>query len=174
MNTGASKVALICLLTLPPLSFAETKDEQAAKIRTVIESITVMVDLRRFDLLDQFYADKITADYSSLWGTEPRELAREEIGNAWAGFIPGFDTTRHEITNIKVRIDGQYASAKADVTASHWLDDESWIIGGVYSFELEKVSSDWVVSYWRFDLETESGDRSLVDIAEARAQEIVD
>jgi hypothetical protein len=164
---------MLSLLTVPALSRAQTSDEQIARIQTVIQSITVCVDLRRFDLLDRFYAEEVVADYSSLWGTEPRKLTGSEVGATWAGFIPGFDTTRHEISNIEVHISGRNAnaSASADVIASHWLDDETWIIRGAYLFELAKRSNDWVVSGWKFVLESESGDRSLVDVAEARASQ---
>lgn len=144
-------------------------DEQAARIQTVLQSITICVDLGRFDLLDRFYAEEVTADYSSLWGTAPRKLTRSEVGPAWAGFIPGFDTTRHALSNIVVRVEGSKATAHADVVASHWLDGETWEIRGKYFFELEKGSTDWVVKTWRFVLASESGDRSLVDVAEARA-----
>ena len=160
---------MLFLLLAPALSSAQNLDEQTARVQNVVQSITVSVDLRRFDLLESFYAEQVVADYSSLWGTEPRRLARSEIAAAWAVFIPGFDTTRHEVSNIEVHVDGPNASASADVVASHWLDDESWVIRGKYLFELFRGSNDWVVRNWKFVLESESGDRSLVDVAEARA-----
>ena len=163
---------ILCLFVVPAYSNAQVVDEQIARIKTVIQSITVAVDLRRFDLLERFYAEEVVADYSSLWGTEPRKLMRSEIGSAWAGFIPGFDTTRHDVSNIDVNIDGQKATARADITASHWLDNENWTIAGEYIFELTMGAEDWVVSGWKFVLESESGDRSLVDTAEERAAQM--
>lgn len=146
-------------------------DEQSARIQTVIQSITIDVDLGRFDQLERYYAETVVADYKSLWGTEPRTLERSELGAAWAGFIPGFDTTRHDVSNIRVQIDGTSATASADITASHWLDGDSWVIRGEYSFDLIEAPRGWVVTAWKFELESETGDRKLVDIAEERARQ---
>lgn len=143
--------------------------EQAARIETIIEGITHAVDIRRFDLLERYYAASVVADYSSLWGNAPRTLARSEIGDAWAGFIPGFDTTRHTITNINVDIDGDRAQASADVHAAHWLAGATWVISGIYRYEFVREADRWVVESWAFVLENEQGDRGLVDVAEERA-----
>lgn len=174
MNTIAGSLAralaaALLLLELPASANAQHSAEHVARIQTVVQSITLCVDLRRFDLLERFYAEEVVADYSSLWGNEPRRLERGEIGEAWAGFIPGFDTTRHDVTNIEVEVDRSLATASASVVASHWLDGEMWVIGGRYVFELELTAEDWVVTKWTFLLESESGDRGLVDIAEVRA-----
>lgn len=170
-SAGVLAVGIFLLAGATP-GMAQNVDEETARIQTVIQSITTHVDLRRFDLLARFYAEVIIADYSSLWGTPPRTLTRSEIGSAWAGFIPGFDTTRHDISNIEVQIDGHQANARADVTALHWLDGDNWTISGTYTFDLTKNADDWVVSRWKFVLESESGDRALVDEAEARARQL--
>lgn len=170
--TSAMSLLFAAALSYSSAAHSATLDEQSARIETVIQSITVCVDLRRFDLLKRFYAAEVEADYSSLWGNEPRRLQRAEIGDAWAGFIPGFDTTRHDVTNVEVELAGPSATATADVRASHWLDGDTWVIDGQYVFELEKGHEDWVVTKWTFLLESESGDRALVDEAEARAKAI--
>ena len=172
---SSKTLAIALLLMVANASFSaesELQDvnEETAKIQTVIESITTLVDLRRFDLLDQFYAEEVIADYSSLWGNEPRLLVRSEVGPGWAGFIPGFDTTRHDISNIQVDISGASASASADVIASHWLDGEPWVIEGHYTYEFVRTAENWVVESWVFVLESEAGDRTLVDFAEERAR----
>jgi len=168
-------LATAVLLLIADISFsAESElqdvDEDTAKVQTIIESITTLVDLRRFDLLDQFYAEEVIADYSSLWGNEPRTLTRSEVGPGWAGFIPGFDTTRHDISNIRVDISGANANASADVIASHWLDSELWVIEGHYTYEFVRIAENWLVESWVFVLESEAGDRGLVDFAEERAR----
>ena len=164
---SAPMAALLCACAVADTS---SRAEESARIETVIQSITISVDLRRFDLLERFYAHEVEADYSSLWGNEPRRVLRADIGDAWAGFIPGFDTTRHDLTDIEVAVAGSLATATADVLASHWLDGDTWTIDGQYLFELEKGPDDWVVTKWTFLLESETGDRGLVDVAEARAK----
>lgn len=168
-SLGCAAVLATLLCGLAGAACAQALDEQGARIRTVIESITTCVDLRRFDLLGRFYAEEVVADYSSLWGTPPRTLTRAEIGPAWAGFIPGFDTTKHDLSDLDVRIDGRRARASATLTATHWLDGETWVLHGSYVFELSRRADTWVVNGWTFLFERESGERSLVDLAEERA-----
>ncbi len=175
------KIAILILVTIIILgvysyfkSISKTKDldENIAQIETAIESITTLVDIGRFDILKRFYDDEVVADYSSLWGTEPRKLTKDNVGSAWAGFLPGFNTTRHDITNIKVKFLGSKANAISDITASHWLNGEAWIIRGHYFFELVKNTDKWVVKKWKFILVSESGSRILVDEAEKRVKEM--
>ncbi len=41
----------------------------------------------------------------------------------WASSLPGFDRTRHEISNIETVVKGNEATATADVTANHYLNE---------------------------------------------------
>ena len=144
-----------------------------ASIRNTITAVTAFVDQACFTMLERFYADTVIADYTSLWGGSERKLKNSEIGSAWAGFIPGFDVTHHELRNIRTKVEGAKATATADIAASHWLDSKFWLITGRYHFGLilDDADNAWKITNWRFELQYEAGDRSLVDEAEIKAKD---
>ena len=50
----------------------------------------------------------------------------------WASVLPGFDQTRHAISNIRVKLFGISATATANVVAFHWMGEETWQVSGIY------------------------------------------
>ena len=62
----------------------------------------------------------------------------------WASSLPGFDRTRHEISNIETKVKGNKATATADVTANHYLDEMFWQIAGSYEYGLVKEDGQWI------------------------------
>lgn len=148
--------------------------KDVAQIKSTIEAIGVFADFGAFEAMCQLYDDQSTADYTSLWGTEPRTGAPSDMSTGWSGFIPGFDATRHDITVDDVVVDGDNANATARVAAHHWLGDVVWSISGVYTVALRKQENRWLIADWVFTLESETGDRGLVDKAEAIAVDLIE
>ncbi|MEO0945815.1 MAG: nuclear transport factor 2 family protein [Pseudomonadota bacterium] len=116
------------------------------------------------------FADNVTVDYTSLWGGEPVSQPADELVASWAGFLPGFDSTHHMVTNHTISLHSQTgAIAEADFTATHRLDDDLWVLGGRYSYVLEKTGDRWVVTSLKMTALWEKGDRGIVVQAGERA-----
>ena len=149
-------------------ALAATPATDVAAIETRVEAVAVLVDLNGFDRLEALFADELVVDYSSLFGGEAETLAASELMARWAGLVPGFDRTRHVISDIEVELAGDTADASAAVTATHWLNGETWIVSGRYHYRLERIDSDWRISAMTLETTGEEGDRGLTEVAAAR------
>lgn len=140
-----------------------------AAIETRIEAVAVLVDLNAYDRLETLFADELVVDYSSLFGGEAETLAASELMARWAGLVPGFDRTRHAISDIEVELHGDWANATAAVTGTHWLDGETWTVSGRYVYRFNRIDGDWRVTEMTLLATDEQGDRALTERAAARA-----
>jgi hypothetical protein len=156
------------LLTIVGVDMSVASPADQARIAGVISAVAVYADNRDFRPLERFFAPEITIDYTSLWGGEPQRFTPSALMDAWAGLLPGFDATRHELSDIQVEIRDDVARAQARVRATHWLGDRTWVVAGSYDYALSRTDTGWQVSRMRFHLSGESGDRALVQEAAAK------
>ncbi len=149
-----------------PVAVADT-----AEITRSITDIAAGADRHDWPRVRAAFADTVTVDYTSLWGGEPATLPADELIAQWSGFLPGFEITHHMVTNQTVTaLDETTASAEADFTATHRIDDALWVLGGRYDYALERAGDRWVVSALTMTALWETGDRDLVAQAAERAQ----
>lgn len=143
-----------------------SKDE--AIIRSNIQSFSAMADQGAFEYLGRLFAPQVTVDYTSLFGGEAAPVDRTDLMKQWAGFLPGFDATYHDLSNLRVNVDGDSANALVDITASHWLGDEGfWSVSGNYEFTLQRNGNNWLINSVILNRQSESGSRDI--LAEATA-----
>ena len=150
---------------LPPAG-----DPEGAKVIAVVASIPLAVDLGRYDLAEDAFASEIVIDYTSLWGGEPQRTTPAALIEAWRGLVPGFDATRHELSDIEVQVDADAAEATARVDGRHWIGEALWRPIGVYRWTLSKLDGKWKVTAMTFVMTEEIGDRGLVAVAQKRAK----
>ncbi len=150
-------------------SFHEQQD--VAAVTTVVEGVATLADLGRFDALASLYADEIMVDYSSLTGEPANTVTSADLMRSWAGFLPGFDLTRHSLSGIHVSIDGDSAVATAGFTADHFIGELFWQARGDYRYELRRDGRDWKIVGHTMNLRGEDGTRDALAIAPARAAE---
>ena len=143
----------------PTLANATVKDE--ATIKTIVESVGTLADTGNFEALEKLYAPEVELDYTSLAGGEVELKSPKAIMTQWAGVLPGFDLTRHAVSNIKVKINGRTATATADVTADHYVNDLFWQVKGDYRYKLEKDDDIWQITAHQFNLKEEEGTRDV-------------
>ncbi len=155
------------LILMPPIAgAAEDKSmkilstDQAA-IERIVQGVGVLADRGEFDALSRMFASSFILDYSSLNGLEASTKTPNQLMDEWAGVLPGFDQTRHEVNGIEIVINGMNAMAKAKVIASHWINDLFWQVEGNYEYKLQKVSNDWKIISMTFNLSDESGTREV-------------
>ena len=102
--------------------------------------------LHAFDQLETLFADTVQVDYTSLFGGEAETLAASDLMARWAGLVPGFDITRHAISDTQVECQGDASSATAAVIATHWLDGETWAVSGRYVYRLAMQGGEWRIT----------------------------
>ncbi len=146
---------------------AETADEAA--IKTIVESVATLADKGNFESLEKLYAEEVEVDYTSAFGGEVELKSPQALMTQWASSLPGFDRTRHEISNIETVINGNTATATADVVADHYLDEMFWQIAGNYEYGLVKEDGQWTVNQMTFIAESEQGSRDIINEAVEQA-----
>jgi SnoaL-like domain len=113
-------------------------------------------------------AETVLLDYTSFTGGEPAALTPKQITESWAGFLPGFDKTHHQLSNFNVTINNNVAHATYSGKADHFIGNEIWTVEGTYESELNNVDGNWLVSKLTFHFEKQSGNMGLP--AEATAK----
>ncbi len=160
---------LAAALTMSAAMPAAADPREDARVRQTVLSIPTNIDLRNFEAVEPLFADPVVIDYTSLWGGEPARQSPRELMTAWRGIVPGFDATWHEITDLKVQVNGDTATASSKVDGRHWLGDKVWRPIGRYDFKLAKQQGRWKVTHMTLTVTREEGDRALVQQAQARA-----
>lgn len=160
-------LAMTILASTSTHAFATPQDE--AQIVTIVESVATLADRGEFSTLEHLYDDEVTVDYTSLTGGEVELKSPQALMTQWASVLPGFDVTRHDISNIEVTVDGQKAVATADVIADHYMGNQHWQVQGDYRYELQKEGDIWRITSHTFNLHQESGDRTVFGPASKRA-----
>lgn len=156
------------LLSVNP-SLADTESPDIAAIKTLVESVAVLADSGNFEALEKLYADEIQVDYTSLAGGEPELKSPQALMAEWAGVLPGFDRTRHDISNIEVSVENARAVATADVVADHYVSDLYWQAVGDYRYEFVNAGDGWRIAAATFNLRGEKGTRDVFGTATANA-----
>ncbi len=137
----------------------QSSDEAA--IETIVESVATFADRAEFDALARLYADEFVLDYSSLNDQSASTRTPADLMAEWAAVLPGFDRTRHAISDIEIDVSGKIATAKADVVASHWIGDGFWQVVGSYDYVLAKREGRWAITAMAFNLKSETGSRNV-------------
>lgn len=142
---------------------AKTLTQDEAQIRSNIQSFSALADQDAYEYLGRLFAPEVLVDYTSLFGGEAETVDRVELMKRWAGFLPGFDTTYHDLSNLNVDIDGDNATATVDFTASHWLGaDGFWAVSGRYDFTLSKLDGQWAIKSVKVHGKGEEGSRDVL------------
>ncbi len=141
----------------------QTPDEAA--INTIVESVATLADRGDFESLEKLYSQEVEVDYTSAFGGEVELKSPQALMTQWANVLPGFDRTRHKISNIETIIKGNQANASADVIANHYLKDNFWQISGSYEYSLIKEDGQWVIEKMTFIAASEEGNRELINQA---------
>lgn len=134
-------------------------------IRNKVVSLFVHTDQREWKALKDVFANKVLLDYSSFTQNPAAELTPDQIITAWSGFLPGFSSTQHHISNMLVERSGSTAKVFCYGSASHCLPNDSgnnvWLVVGTYDFELIESTSGWKISAMTFNFKYQDGNTDL-------------
>lgn len=153
----------------PTLAEPLPVEDRLAIVSTVTD-IAAGADRHQWDRVRRAFAEKVTLDYTSLWGGEAKTQPADEVVAQWSAFLPGFDATVHLLANHAiVESTPTTAMAEADFQATHSLGNDTWVLLGRYRYGLEKIDGVWKVSRLVMTRTAEIGDRGLVERAARRA-----
>lgn len=131
------------------------------------------LDHRNWVAADALMADPFHLDYSSFGGGPAAHLKPGDLLANWAGFLPGFDATHHQIGNLDLSHNENTAVVNCYVTASHFIASAEagsvWVVVGCYEFSLIQDKGVWRLSGCRFDFKYEDGNTALPALAKQRA-----
>lgn len=139
------------------------------KIIETITSLFKSVDERNWENVKRIMADTVLLDYSSMSGIPAANVHADDIINDWKGVLPGFDKTHHQLSDFSITIEDNIAQAHFSGKADHFLDNDVWTVAGTYDAALINTDNDWRVTKFRFNLQEQSGNKSLP----SKAMEVV-
>ncbi|MCP4290320.1 MAG: nuclear transport factor 2 family protein, partial [bacterium] len=172
-------LTLACLFFLPAVLIADdespkTNPTDHIAVISVVNRIGTAADMNDWQAVKACFADGVLLDYTSMTGGEPATLTPEQIVTAWRKFLPGFELTKHTITNHEVTIKGDAAECFAYVNALHFIrgskGGETWTVHGFYNSHLVKTTAGWKVDAMKFTKTLIEGNLKLPEIAQKRVQ----
>jgi hypothetical protein len=144
-------------------------------VASVVGSLAVHVDARRWDELLALFAPHVRVDYVSLFGGEAQSVAREDLIGSWRKLLPGFTRTCHVIGAPVIAVSGETAEAAASVVAWHFVKEpdlagrDCWLVGGYYEMSFTKIDGAWRIASLTLARAWAEGNLDLPKIAGERA-----
>lgn len=139
-----------------------------AAIISTVDAVGFYADQRDWDRVkDQFSPSGAILDYRSMEGigSEPAPQPREDIIAAWRTVLPGYDLTRHVMSNHQVTLNGDSAIVLSTIHATHVLNGEQWIFLGDYEHALEHTADGWKITRMTANMRGEIGNNDLSRLA---------
>lgn len=125
-------------------------------------------DERDWEQVESAFDDNVLLDYTSTTGRAPAFMTPRQIVDTWAGLLPGFDRTCHQLFDIRISESEGSANAFFRGKADHYIDKDVWVVEGTYETTLVKKGENWLIREFKFNLKDWSGNRQLADVAIAR------
>jgi hypothetical protein len=147
---------------------ATIKKMESQQIIQQIELLFEATDARDWDHVEKSMDEQVLLDYSSMNGNPPAMLGALEIVTAWSAFLPGFDSTHHQLSDFIVKKAAHIATAHFDGHANHCLDGDVWTVQGSYDLKLRQANNRWLVTEFKFNFAKQSGNTELPNLATQR------
>ena len=134
----------------------------------------VLIDAQDWPGLTELFDEHVDVDYTSLNGGQPATVTPGELIGGWRPLAEGLDATQHLIANHQVVVDGDLATCRANVLATHRLatihGDPHWVVGGRYDFRLRRESegAPWRICAVTLTTLWVTGNRTIMDVATQR------
>lgn len=161
-------MSLVTTADADPSSLRPLTPDDHTRIAEVVTGVGLYADLRDWARVERFLAPKVTTDYVSLSGGTVATADRSALVAQWRAVLPGFDATQHQITNLAVQGAGDDAEVTSHVRATHWIGEQFWTVGGIYSHRLARSQDGWRVTFMGIKRLYEEGDRKLLELATSR------
>ena len=133
--------------------------DERAVIR-IADAIDRAVDAQDWKLARSYFADRVTADFSSLSGQPAANIASDDLIGAWAANLKGSKTSLHLRTNHQVVLEASAATVHSNGYAWNRMEgngDPLWEVWGTYEHHLTRSASGWKVDGFTFRMTHERG-----------------
>ncbi|MBS1663700.1 MAG: nuclear transport factor 2 family protein [Bacteroidetes bacterium] len=127
-------------------------------------------DQRNWKRVESYFDDTVLVDFSSAKRKARAWQTPQEISHSWAGILPGFDKTHHQLFDFEINESIGSATVHYGARAEHFIDEEVWVVEGTYDATLLKKGRDWVISELKFISKNCWGNAELPKIAMERAR----
>jgi hypothetical protein len=131
------------------------------KIIQIISSIFSNTDKRNWQNVQSGISENVLLDFTSMVGGNPSSQTPQQITNAWAAVLPGFDKTHHQLSNFQGTIKDNIANFHYTGKADHFIGNEVWTVEAAYETELKKENDKWLVTKHKLNLIKQSGNTNL-------------
>lgn len=141
-----------------PSDWRALADERA--VIRIADDIDRAVDAQDWKLARSYFAEKVTADFSSLSGRPAATIPSDDLIGAWAGNLKGSKTSLHLRTNHQVVLDVDAAIVRSNGYAWNRMEgngDPLWEVWGTYEHHLTRSAAGWKVDGFTFRKTHERG-----------------
>ena len=146
---------------------AELRDR--AEIADALYRFGLGQDLKNAELFASAFAADAELDFrpaAARWGAEPPLMTgRDQIVGAILAMFTGRVDTTHQVTNVRVAVDGDTARLTALVEAQHLLTADHSVFAllkNPYYCELERDGDRWVIRRMRIENAWFTGDPTAI------------
>lgn len=146
----------------------EARDKVA--IQEAIAAHGLLADCREFAAIKNCTTADAVYDYSSCFGPDFKSVKLADFLEGDDIFFLGFDATQHMITNFLIVLDGDRASCRSHVRATHRIDKDIYVMGGLYRHKLVRLGGEWKISETVFEQTYTEGDTTLFERAAVRSK----
>lgn len=144
----------------------------------IIETCTRMgqlIDNRRWDELGEIFADTFDIDYTTVFGGRPATITPAEMIRNSQLLLANLEATHHLVTGHIVTGSGDAASCVSQVQATHikhsTSGDPHWTVGAQYDMDLMRTAHGWRISSLRVTMRWATGNREVMRLGKARAED---
>jgi hypothetical protein len=131
------------------------------------------IDAKDWNGVRQAFTNRVTMDYSSLFGVPAATVDADAQVGEWRAFASAFDVTQHITGPIVVRLDDDGAIAQAHVRAYHQVKGapggDLWMVAGHYTVRLVLADEGWKIAGITLQVFYQEGNLKIPDLARARA-----
>lgn len=118
-----------------------------AQITDLLDDYARGIDARDFDLVSSLFTDDAQLDYRSSGGPA---ASRNEVVDWLRASLPAVTLTQHLLTNRRIRIDGDTATATTELFNPLLFDGDAGttllLLGGRYDDHLHRLPAGWRIA----------------------------
>jgi len=131
------------------------------------------IDAKDWETVRMAFADRMTMDYSSLFGVPSATVDGDAQVAEWRAFASAFDVTQHLTGPIVLTPSSDGATAQTHVRAYHRIKGapggDIWMVAGHYTVRLMPVQGIWKIAGITLTVFYQEGNAAIPDLARARA-----
>ena len=131
----------------------------------VVTNLFIATDRRDWDTVLMCLAPEVNLDMTSVSGGTPARVSAREIVTSWQQAFAPIDAVHHQVSNFRVAITGNQASASCYGIAYHYRANatggKTRVFVGTYDVGLRRGESGWRIEDFRFNCRFIDGNLTL-------------